>query len=185
MLLLGGNVLLELRHEPKDVSYSSYQHKQDRNFVSPHGLVRVYPYDMLEMSSVPATVLQIATSGEIPGGLKSCQPLIQLRPAAPPRHIAHGYRDGFLLADQHDQPLASGHAGVEQVPLQHDVVLRQYGDDHGGILRSLALVDRRRIGQHQRVEFAKPVGDRATVEAGSQLAGFEIDPIDVADIAVI
>src|ERR1044071_5181849 len=46
---------------------------------------------------------------------------------AAPAH-AHCDRDGLLLADQHDQPLASGHAGVQQVPLQHDVVLGQHGD---------------------------------------------------------
>src|SRR3954454_21630033 len=95
-----------------------------------------------------------------------CQPLIQLRPASPPRDVAYGDRDGLLLADQHDQSLASRHASVEQVALQHDVVLRQHRDHDGGIFRSLALMDRRRISRHQRVEFAKPVGDRAAIEAG-------------------
>src|SRR5947207_4559480 len=39
------------------------------------------------------------------------QPLVQLRPAPPPRDVAHGDRDSLLVADQHDQLLASCHAG--------------------------------------------------------------------------
>jgi hypothetical protein len=32
--------------------------------------------------------------------------------------VAHRDGDGFLLTDYHDQPLASGNASVEKVPLQ-------------------------------------------------------------------
>src|SRR5271167_24603 len=45
------------------------------------------------------------------------QPLSQLRPAPPARNIANRDGDGLLLTHQHDQPLASGDSGVEQVPL--------------------------------------------------------------------
>jgi hypothetical protein len=34
------------------------------------------------------------------------------------------------------------------------------------IFRALAFVDGRGIGRHQRIEFAKPVGDGAAVELG-------------------
>ena len=51
------------------------------------------------------------------------QPLAELRPPPPARDVAHRDGDGLLLPDQHDQPLAAGDAGVEQVPLQHGVVL--------------------------------------------------------------
>ena len=51
------------------------------------------------------------------------QPLVQLRPPSAARHILYCNGDGLLLADEHDKPLAAGHAGVEQVPLQHRVVL--------------------------------------------------------------
>jgi hypothetical protein len=79
-----------------------------------------------------------------------CQPFVQLRPPAPSRHVAHSDRYRLLLADQHDQSLSSGHPGVEQVPLQHGVVLRQNRDNDGGILRALAFVNCRGIGRNQR-----------------------------------
>jgi hypothetical protein len=51
------------------------------------------------------------------------EPIAQLRPAAMPRDTT--YRDGygFLLAHQNDEPLPASDAGVEQVTLQHRVVL--------------------------------------------------------------
>jgi len=52
----------------------------------------------------------------------------------------------FFWPHQHDQPLPAGHAGVEQVPLQHCVGLGHHGNDHGGVFRSLALVNGSRIG---------------------------------------
>ena len=45
----------------------------------------------------------------------------------------------------------SAHGGAwAQVPLQHRVVLDAKRDHHGRVFRALALVDGRRIGQHQR-----------------------------------
>src|SRR5208282_4247143 len=69
------------------------------------------------------------------------EPLVELRPASPARNIANGDRNGLLLADENHEPLAAGEAGVEQISLQHWVVLGHDRDDHGGILRALALVD--------------------------------------------
>src|ERR1700730_5501888 len=57
-----------------------------------------------------------------------CQPFVQFRPSPPPRDVAYSNRDCLLLADQHDEALPSGHASVEQVALEHRVVLGQTGD---------------------------------------------------------
>src|ERR1700740_2523928 len=73
------------------------------------------------------------------------------------QHVTHRDSNGFLLSDQHHKPLAACDASVEQVSLQHRVMLREYRDDHGGIFRTLAFVDRRGIGRRQHVEFAKSV----------------------------
>ena len=54
---------------------------------------------------------------------------------------------------------------LEKIALQHGVVLSEHRDYHGGIFRSLALVNGRRVGRHQHVEFAKAISDRAAVEA--------------------
>src|SRR5262249_28768475 len=56
------------------------------------------------------------------------QPPAQLRPSPPARDVAHRDGDGFLLPDQHDQPLAACDAGVEKVPLQHGVMLCEHRD---------------------------------------------------------
>ena len=66
--------------------------------------------------------------------------------------------------DQNDQPLAACDAGVEKIPLQHDVVLRHDRNDHGGIFRALAFMDGHGIGRHQHIEFAKPISDGPTIE---------------------
>ena len=55
--------------------------------------------------------------------------------------VPHRDGDGFLLPDQHDQPLAARDAGVEKVPLQHSVVLRHDRNDYGGIFRALAFMN--------------------------------------------
>jgi hypothetical protein len=94
-------------------------------------------------------------------------------------------RDGLLLANQHDQSLAAGHPGVEEIPLQHRVMLGECRDDNGGIFGALALMNRRRIGRHQRVELAESVGHGPAVEAGGEFARVCIDIYDVADIAVV
>src|SRR5439155_23844891 len=78
----------------------------------------------------------------------SYQPFVQLRPPPSSRDAAHRDRDSFLLADKHHQLLAARDARVEQVPLEHGVVLGHHRDDDGGILRALALVNRRRVGWH-------------------------------------
>ena len=48
--------------------------------------------------------------------------------------------------DQHDEPLTSGKAGVEQVPLQYGVAPGHDGNDHRWIFRALALVDGHCVG---------------------------------------
>ena len=87
------------------------------------------------------------------------QPVAQLRPAPAACDIAHGDGDRLLLTDQHDQPFAARHAGVQQVPLQHGVMLGQERDDDRRIFRTLALVDGGGIGGDQHVEFAESIGN--------------------------
>jgi hypothetical protein len=85
--------------------------------------------------------------------------------AAPSRNISDRNGDGLLLADQHHEFLASGDAGVDQIPLQHGVVLGHDGNEHRCVFRSLALVDGHRVSGNERVEFAEPVGHGAAVKA--------------------
>ena len=56
-------------------------------------------------------------------------------------HAFYGDGDGFFRADEHHQFSAAGYGGVEQVSLEHHVVLRVDGHYHHGVLAALALVD--------------------------------------------
>src|SRR5215207_668025 len=64
------------------------------------------------------------------GGWTRTQPLTEFRPPSPARNVAHRDGHGLLLPDQDDQPLPARNAGVEQVPLQHGVMLREHRDNH-------------------------------------------------------
>ena len=79
----------------------------------------------------------------VPGsGHPQCpKPLIELRPVPPPRNVANRDRDGLLLGHKDHEPLAASDAGIKEVSLQHGIMLGQDRDDHGWILRTLALVD--------------------------------------------
>ena len=67
--------------------------------------------------------------------------------ASRPRLLTASRGDGLLLPNQHDQPFATRDTGIEQVPLQHSVVLRHHRDDDRRVFRTLALVDRRGVGR--------------------------------------
>ena len=79
------------------------------------------------------------------------KPLVKLRPASPPRNVANCDGDGLFLANEDHKSLATRHAGVEEISLQHCVVLGQDRDDHGRIFGALALVDGSGVGGNQRV----------------------------------
>lgn len=64
-------------------------------------------------------------------------------------------------------------------------MLRQNGDDHGRILRALALVHGRCVGRKQRVERPEAVGDDPPVEACRQLVRLRVDVLDIADVTVV
>jgi hypothetical protein len=89
-----------------------------------------------------------------------------------------GNRDRLLLTDQHHEALSPSDRGVEQVPLQHRVMLCQDRNHDGGILRPLALVDRRRVCRNEGVEFPEAVANRSTIENGAQFTGIRIDILD-------
>src|SRR5580704_3183093 len=76
------------------------------------------------------------------------QPFLQLRPAPSARHVAYSNGNRLALADEDNQSLSTGYAGIEQIALQHGVVLGQDRDNDRWIFGPLALVDRHGIGWH-------------------------------------
>src|SRR5260370_4280265 len=55
----------------------------------------------------------------------------------------------------------------------------------GWIFRALALVDGRRVGQHQLIQLAKAVIDVAAVEIDAELAFLHIDARHDAEVAIV
>src|SRR5262245_47330274 len=64
-------------------------------------------------------------------------------------------------------------------------MLGEHRDYHGGIFRSLALVNGRSVGRHQHVQFAEFISDGPAIEAHNDLARVGVNIIDVTDITVV
>jgi len=88
----------------------------------------------------------------------------------------------FLLSDHHDQSLAPGDPGVEQITLQHGVVLRHDRNYHSRVFRALALVDGCGVSRQQGVEFAEAISDKPLIEGRGKLAVIGLDSLHVADV---
>src|SRR5205823_7414001 len=104
------------------------------------------------------------------------QPLPQLRPPPSGLSAFHRDRQGLSLSNQHDETLPASHAGVEQLPLQHRVMLHHYRDDHRRVLGPLTLMNRRGVGEHEFIKFTEYVDDLPAVEVDGKLSLFGIDP---------
>ena len=78
------------------------------------------------------------------------------------------------LSDEDDEALASRHAGLDQVLLQHRVVLSRQRDHHGWVFRTFALVDRGGIGEDQFVEFDTDHAIIVDVEATTAIRQAEV-----------
>ena len=95
------------------------------------------------------------------------------------------HSDRLLLTYEYNQFPASRDARVEQISLKHRVMLGHDRNDDGRVFRTLAFMDRHRIGRNECIEFAESVLDYSTVEANAKLARSYIDIIDIADVAVV
>ena len=124
----------------------------------------------------------VTASGEL--GIAHDEKFLELRPSTPAAGPAHGDGDRFLLPDQDHQSFAACHAGIEQIALQHRVVLGDDGDDHGWIFGALRFMDGRRVRQHDLIEFSERVGDRPAVEVDRDNSFLGINGGDEPDIAV-
>ena len=64
-------------------------------------------------------------------------------------------------------------------------MLREHRDYDRGIFRSLALMNSRRVGRHQHVEFTESICDGPAIEGNNNLARVGVNIVDVADITVV
>src|SRR6516165_2338120 len=113
------------------------------------------------------------------------KPLAQLRPPPPCPRSFNSDGQCLPLPYKDDEALAAGHPRIDQVALQHRVVLGRQRDDHRRVLRALALMDCRRVGEHQLVELAKAVGNFAAIEIDVELAFLHVDVGHDAEVPVV
>ena len=71
---------------------------------------------------------------------------------------------GLLLPNDHEQPLGTGDACVDQVALQQYEVLHCHWDEHRGKLRALRLVDGDRVRQRDFVQLPEVVRHQPVIE---------------------
>ena len=88
------------------------------------------------------------------------------------------------MTDEHDEPPAARQSGVEQVALQHGVVLGDDWDHDCRVLGALRLVDRGREGQRQLVELSVGVAHGTAVEIDDDLSLLLINGRDEAEVAI-
>ena len=106
-----------------------------------------------------------SNSNELPGPLESfSQRGAPLAGVDPP----HGHPQGLLGAHQDDELLASRDRRVQQVSLEHEVMLSVQGNDDARELGTLAFVNRQDVGQRQLIEVAKVVFDRPPLKIDGQ-----------------
>jgi hypothetical protein len=74
---------------------------------------------------------------------------------------------------------------MDQVSLQHPVVLRRQRDDHSRVFRSLAFVDCRCVSKYQLIQLARAVIDVAAIEIDAELAFLHVDARHDTEIAVV
>ena len=90
----------------------------------------------------------------------------------------------ILLTDQDNQAGAASDPGVEQVSLQHVVVLGQDRDDDGGVLGTLRLVDGGGVGEHNLVQLTELIDNLPAVEIDQDLCFTCVDCGDEPDVTV-
>src|SRR6516225_9126168 len=118
-------------------------------------------------------------------GITADQPFSEFRPSPPSSRSLNANCQCLSLPDEHDEALATRHPRIDQISLQHRVMLRPQRDDYRRVFRALALVDCRRVGQHQLIELTKTICDFPAVEVDVEFAFLEIDARHDAEIAVV
>ena len=98
--------------------------------------------------------------------------------------VSHGEPDGLGCTHEHDEPLAAGQPRVQEVALKHLKVLRGHGHHNDGVLASLALVNRYRVGEHQLIELVALIDHRLVVDHDHQPSIDRIDPLDGPRISI-
>lgn len=98
--------------------------------------------------------------------------------------VADGQLEGAFITDEDDEAFSACEGGVEEVSLEHDVVLCKDRDHDGGVFAALAFVYADGVSECEGIEFVAFVGDLAFFKHGGDLGVFGIDIDDESDVSV-
>ena len=84
--------------------------------------------------------------------------------------------EGFGVADDDDEAFGAGDGGVEDVALEHEVVLGGDGQDERGVFAALGFVDGDGVGEAEVVEVVE-INEVYAVEEVNEVE--EVDRVDV------
>ena len=98
--------------------------------------------------------------------------------------VADGDVDGATGTDEDDELLGAGDGGVEEVALEHHVVLGGDGDDDAGVFGALAFVDTDGVGVDQFVCFEEVVDDGEAVHVDGDRLLDGVEGGDTADVPI-
>ena len=97
---------------------------------------------------------------------------------------ADRHRERLLLPHHYDEPLPARHPGIDQIPLQHHVVLHRDREHHNRVLTPLGLMNRGRVAEHEFVEFPVGIDDVTPVKIHGQFFLFGVKARHKPDVAI-
>ena len=89
--------------------------------------------------------------------------------------VSHRHAEGLFLADEDDHPLPTGDSGIEEIPLEQEILLHGQRDDNDREFRALTLVNGDGVGKFEFVEFCELIGDLPFSESDEDLLLFPFD----------
>ena len=109
--------------------------------------------------------------------LRPRKPETEHRVAFPGSVVAYRHGQGPTASDHHDQPPPPGDGGVQQVALQHGVMLRQDWNHHRGKLAPLGPVYGHCEGGLQFVQFREVIVQAGFLEVHRDPSGGVVHPV--------
>ena len=93
--------------------------------------------------------------------------------------------EGFCVAYYYDEGFSSGDGGVEDVALEHEVVLADDGEDDGGVFAALCFVDGDGVGEGEVVDVVEGIQGGAVFELDVEFFCFFGEDRDFSDVPVV
>ena len=93
-------------------------------------------------------------------------------------------RQRFSRTHDYHQFFTTSNGRIQQVPLQHHVMLGMQGDNHGLVFRPLRLVNAARVCEGQLVDLAEFVWDDLAIKVNPEFLFHGVDQSDSTNVPV-